>query len=256
MLFLLRNIRRKLMQKNKFTTYLLYAIGEIVLVVIGILIAVSVNNWNARRNAETESNQLLQELILDLARDTTRFSSIVNEDALGFISAKKAIRNCSLAITLTYEDLTPQLADSLISIDISSGLSAINAETSTFDEIKSNGKLYNLTTDSLKRKIVDYYSLVQREESYNRTSRTLIDKIAFEDISAIWLLDTDRMYQEDFDLKNYAWLFDKNSREMKEYREFLIKSMSIEYNNMTKFEYLQSEASLLIEEIKTELDKQ
>ena len=34
------------MKKNKFTTYLLYAIGEIVLVVIGILIAVSINNWN------------------------------------------------------------------------------------------------------------------------------------------------------------------------------------------------------------------
>jgi len=47
------------MQKNKFTTYLLYAIGEIVLVVIGILIAVSINNWNQdRKNAALTKSYL------------------------------------------------------------------------------------------------------------------------------------------------------------------------------------------------------
>jgi len=50
MLSHLRIIRRKLLQKNKLTTYLLYAIGEIILVVIGILIAVSINDWNAKAN--------------------------------------------------------------------------------------------------------------------------------------------------------------------------------------------------------------
>jgi hypothetical protein len=44
-----RKIRQQLLIENKFSKYLLYAIGEIVLVVIGILIALSINNWNEKR---------------------------------------------------------------------------------------------------------------------------------------------------------------------------------------------------------------
>ncbi|MBN2615621.1 MAG: hypothetical protein JXR71_07985 [Bacteroidales bacterium] len=46
---LFKNIRRKLAAENQLTKYLRYAIGEILLVVIGILIALQVNNWNEHR---------------------------------------------------------------------------------------------------------------------------------------------------------------------------------------------------------------
>jgi hypothetical protein len=46
-----RKIRQKMLTENKFSKYLLYAIGEITLVVIGILIALSVNNSNEIKNA-------------------------------------------------------------------------------------------------------------------------------------------------------------------------------------------------------------
>ena len=52
------------MQKNKFTTYLLYAFGEIVLVVIGILIAVSINNWNQER----AKSELFEQLVVSLEK--------------------------------------------------------------------------------------------------------------------------------------------------------------------------------------------
>ena len=41
-----RKVRQKLLKENRFNKYVLYAIGEIVLVVIGILIALQINNWN------------------------------------------------------------------------------------------------------------------------------------------------------------------------------------------------------------------
>lgn len=44
-----RKIRQKLLSENNFNKYLVYAIGEIVLVVIGILIALQINNWNQKR---------------------------------------------------------------------------------------------------------------------------------------------------------------------------------------------------------------
>jgi len=46
MITLFRNIRQKLIASGSITKYLLYAIGEILLVVIGILTALQVNNWN------------------------------------------------------------------------------------------------------------------------------------------------------------------------------------------------------------------
>ena len=65
-----RKIRQKLLSENKFSKYLLYAIGEIVLVVIGILIALQINNWNEGRKEFRKSKALLEEFKRDLARDT------------------------------------------------------------------------------------------------------------------------------------------------------------------------------------------
>lgn len=49
MIRLFRNIRKQLTSENKVSSYLRYAIGEIVLVVVGILIALQINNWNEQR---------------------------------------------------------------------------------------------------------------------------------------------------------------------------------------------------------------
>ena len=49
MLRFFRNIRKELAAENKVMAYLRYAIGEIILVAIGILIALQINNWNERR---------------------------------------------------------------------------------------------------------------------------------------------------------------------------------------------------------------
>ena len=70
MLFFLRKIRRKLMEKNKVTTYLLYAIGEIVLVVIGILIAINLNNWNDKKKEAAIVQNNLTALLENLEKDS------------------------------------------------------------------------------------------------------------------------------------------------------------------------------------------
>ena len=88
MLFLLRRIRRKLMQKNKFTTYLLYAFGEIVLVVAGILIALQINNWNEQRKLDKKEVKLLTELVMNLKTNEDFFltNMAVEEDRINAIN--------------------------------------------------------------------------------------------------------------------------------------------------------------------------
>lgn len=70
MLKLFRNIRKKLLSEGKTANYLKYAIGEIVLVVIGILIALQINNWNENRLENNRARTLLKNMVQDLATDT------------------------------------------------------------------------------------------------------------------------------------------------------------------------------------------
>jgi len=91
MLFLLRKIRRKLMEKNKFTTYPLYAVGEIILVVIVILIAVSLNNWNdSRKNSIIEAEYYCK-LISDFELDRKNISKLYQESQYKIAISKKLL---------------------------------------------------------------------------------------------------------------------------------------------------------------------
>ena len=72
-----RTIRKDLMEKNKTGKYLKYAIGEIVLVVIGILIALSINNWNEERKEKLKEQKILlqmKETLLDDIESKRPFS--------------------------------------------------------------------------------------------------------------------------------------------------------------------------------------
>lgn len=69
MLRLFRRIRQKLLTENKVSKYLLYAVGEILLVVIGILIALQVNNWNEKRLESAQIKAQLVNLMSNLEGD-------------------------------------------------------------------------------------------------------------------------------------------------------------------------------------------
>ncbi|GGG35185.1 hypothetical protein GCM10011414_00740 [Croceivirga lutea] len=64
-----RKIRSKLLSEGKTGTYFKYALGEIILVVIGILIALQINNWNEKRKTNTILENYYHQIITDLAKD-------------------------------------------------------------------------------------------------------------------------------------------------------------------------------------------
>ena len=72
-----RKIRYDLMEKNKTGKYFKYAIGEIALVVIGILIALSINNWNEGRKNQVLVKNYTQNLIKDLTKDSITISRLI-----------------------------------------------------------------------------------------------------------------------------------------------------------------------------------
>ncbi|WP_445386463.1 DUF6090 family protein [Robiginitalea sp. IMCC44478] len=80
MLRFFRQIRQRLLTDNKFSKYLLYAIGEILLVVIGILIALQVNNWNEDRIEIEKSHRILREIRENIEYNSDRFKEEIEEE--------------------------------------------------------------------------------------------------------------------------------------------------------------------------------
>jgi hypothetical protein len=73
-----RKIRLELINKNMNTKYFKYAIGEIILVVIGILIALQINNWNDYKKSKEKEKQILTEIISDLDYSLKEFDRVTN----------------------------------------------------------------------------------------------------------------------------------------------------------------------------------
>jgi hypothetical protein len=109
MIRFLRHVRRQLLSENKFSRYLLYAIGEIVLVVIGILIALQINNWNNRRildkNEIKSYHNIRQQLTEDReeiskAKDYNEYRLKVYKYANKIIESQDYKRQDSLAMCI------------------------------------------------------------------------------------------------------------------------------------------------------------
>jgi len=71
-----RKIRQKLLTENKFSKYLIYAFGEIVLVVIGILIALQINNWNQSKQEKTSLSEYLTSIAQNIKVDIENLAYI------------------------------------------------------------------------------------------------------------------------------------------------------------------------------------
>jgi hypothetical protein len=99
-----RKIRKQLANDNKPLKYMRYAIGEIVLVVIGILIALSINNWNEARKEKVKERKILIELENNLAAN----SKILSDE----ISNQKRIAN-QISVTIKHLENKKPFNDSI-----------------------------------------------------------------------------------------------------------------------------------------------
>ena len=248
-----------MISKSKFWNYLLYATGEIILVVIGILLAIQLNDINNESILAKEQIELLKNLQGDLQKDINRLNKLMgakedSKDATA-LSLNKAISNSHIALDLSYQEMTPQIADSMLNLQVNAGKPLLNTETSVYDQLKSTGKLYNLGSENLKSKILEYYTRAKREETYNKNNNAKIHEYDLK-CTFLYVIEADRITQKkDFDISNYKWLFDKQSNEMKLYKAYLFINMGIQKINMNKMGKLKELAAALKETIQEEVDR-
>lgn len=82
-----RNIRQNLLSEGKTGKYLKYAFGEIALVIIGILMALSINNWNENRKLRTEEQSLLKDLQSEVVANIEGLKEIIVEHQKSYDAA-------------------------------------------------------------------------------------------------------------------------------------------------------------------------
>ena len=104
MIHFFRRIRQGLINKEQAGKYLLYAIGEILLVVIGILIALQVNNWNENRNATRQKNVLLKSLKTEFTQNLDQLDSVLYYDKLVVKSALEVLELYHLDAAELHDD--------------------------------------------------------------------------------------------------------------------------------------------------------
>jgi hypothetical protein len=136
-----RTIRKDLMEKNKTGKYLKYAIGEIVLVVIGILIAVSINNWNENRIARNKEKLLLKELNSEFKHNKIQLDSAIYYHKRALNSAEKIISKFPIdakTIDLDSLSLNSFYMRWYYTFNPSEGIINALASSSSYDLISSN----------------------------------------------------------------------------------------------------------------------
>jgi hypothetical protein len=149
-----RKIRHQLLSEGKTGKYLKYAIGEIALVMIGILLALQVNNWNEERKSSKNEVALLKSLKSEM-KTSLKGLKIDYESSLEFQRSTKNIHH--------YIQIKPKLVDSMCLDFRKSVLFDYSfPKTSTYETLKS-GDLEIIKSDSLRMIITDIY-----ERGYER----------------------------------------------------------------------------------------
>ena len=154
-----RNIRQNLIMENKSSKYLKYAFGEIILVVIGILIALQINNWN-----ENRKNQLFEHEILGLIDKNLESDSISLSIELFKTKQANELTN-QLLEKVSHEDYSDSLnfwMGKIISFE------RFKSQSSAFEVLKAKG-IENISDKKLQLELISYYdeNLFRLYESLN-----------------------------------------------------------------------------------------
>ena len=249
-----RKIRYNLMGTGKTGKYFKYAIGEVLLVVIGILIAVQINAWYSHKQLKTGNEILLSKMLTELDLNKIRLNKIANTGTARFPSLDEAVKNCDSLLRLTYQGLRASDLDFIANGRFGAGGSYLNLHNSIYEELINTGKLYTLGSDTLITAIKDYYKRCEREDLYNRLNTEDVDE-GFEYMTkGLYKLKLDYAFDSsNFKLSDYSWYFDKNSEE---YQNMQIGYSNIyggQRNNFIKMNEIIKYTDTLISVINTEL---
>lgn len=252
MIKLFRKIRQQLLTENKFSKYLIYAIGEIILVVFGILIALQINNWNELRKSKTIEQQLLTSLLQEFETNLDILDKTIETNT-------KIIGSCikigKFTGPLSLEVNERELSETMVGAFKYESRYVPNQ--GTIVEINNSGKLSFISDPALRKAISEWQSqleLVKNQEKYVVTERDYCHQFFINngnfrrhlDIIEDELIDVE---SSKFPKNDFAFL-EKQEFESNLYL-FIVASINL---NKTFYLPLKEQIELLMKQIKQNIE--
>ena len=150
-----RKIRQNLLMENKTGKYFKYAVGEIVLVVIGILIALSINTWNENRKDDIREQAILKSLKVNLNENL----NLLNLANSATTNAYNASLNLHGLIKPKITNVNSKQIDSIISVMFD--YFTYDPNSGTINEIINSGQLSIIKSEELRSQISNWSGLVE-----------------------------------------------------------------------------------------------
>ena len=243
-----RRIRRKLINEGNLKRYSFYAIGEILLVVIGILIALQINNWNENRKSTITQRKSLLNLKLDIQFDVANYK-FLDSTYHSWIDHYEYLIDTVLAGNM----------DKLTSPDqytIGRGsMYFVTLKKTTYDEMLNTGSYYQIKNEALRKNISEYYEVANFETTkVNADNKNLNDYFLSPAMKGQKNIVFRLLEKRNLDHIDWSWLSQPNSEEYKELENRAIWFKYAIIENRTVVNQLQDQAKKLIEQIENELN--
>lgn len=168
MIHLLKKIRRKLLIEKRLSNYVLYAVGEILLVVIGIVLAIQFSNWNAKKAEIKKEIWYLDNMANDMFNQRQELDYLKNY----YISALSISKNILIDLNKkkSFKNID-SLFSKLNQLKISDPFPNVD---NTYKELVSSGQVALIENDDLILDIIDFYIYNEKLENYFKTSQERI----------------------------------------------------------------------------------
>ena len=147
MISFFRNIRQKLLSQNRVTRYLVYALGEIALVMIGILLALQVNNWNETKKNRAFEKEILSLIDQNLLKDSILITAELNDARMGNTLTDSLLKQINLR---NYDERLNGWMGKIITFQ------RFKSQSSAFEVLKSKG-IDNISNKELQLVLMEYY---------------------------------------------------------------------------------------------------
>ena len=250
MLKLFRKIRQRLVKENKFSKYLLYAIGEIILVMVGILLALQVNNWNNNRADRNQEVKYLNNIQLDLQKDLKSLAFQINF---------RREKNKSTETVLAHINGTPISDISEVTKNVVHTImeERFTPNNTTFTELSNSGNLNLISNDAIKILLLELQELYKYNqfgidhETYDY--REYISKPIFKYTNIEQLMPVfagqKTAAEQQITATDFIELFSNP-----EYKNGLVIINLISLDFITAYEIIEAKSKKIIEMIASEID--
>lgn len=250
-----RKIRQRMIKDNKASKYLLYAIGEIILVVIGILIALQINDWSGAQKLERTNVMLMERMQEELQLNIDRLQYLDTEyhhkgEPYGYTPILARI---DTGLTYINEGLDEVRMIWMLSQSTFFAGGRYNMSNSVYQEILSSGRFYSLGPDTLTNQIQRYYQLIDREElyaeDYNATALEAWRECKYGSNE----LQADYDYKGPEALAEHQWYLDEQSHDYIDLKTAMRESYKTTERNRRHAWTMIAEAESLKEALETEI---